>query len=130
MSSIGEEQGEVQRHSTWIEVIDMLESSTSSLQNQVMLAWIHEDAHFIQVDWSIVPPGMFVTWTFGANDDFALSKSFSWHLNNLHKVFDIWIDMVDGVLDNLEQVSQYSLLCSGGSSWNLHLHVVKPQGAF
>ena len=130
MSSIGEEQGEVQRHATWIEVIDILESSTSSLQNQVMLAWIHQDAHFIQIDWSIVPPGMFVTGSLGADDDFALTQCFFWHLDNLDEVLDVWIDLMEGVLDHLEQLSQYSLLCSGGVGWNLHLHVVKPQGAF
>ena len=85
----------MQRHSTWIEVIDILESSTSSLQNQVMLARIHQDAHFIQVDWSIVPPGMFVTWSLGADDNFALIQFFFWHLNNLDKVLDIWIDLVN-----------------------------------
>ena len=95
-----------------------------------MLAWIHQDAHFIQVDWSIVPPGMFVTWSLGADDNLALAQCFFWHLNDLDKVLDVWIDLVEGVLDYLEQLSQYSLLCCGGISRNLHLHVVEPQGAF
>ena len=119
----------MQRHSTRVQVVDILKSSTSSLDDQVMLPWVHEDADLIEVSWSIVPPGMFVTWTFGADDNLASMKCFFRHLNDLEEVFDIGVDFMDSILDHLEQVSEYCLLSIGGGSWYLHLHVVEPHGA-
>ena len=90
------------RHTTWVQVIDILKSSTSSLDDQVMLPWVHEDAHLIEVCRSIVPSDMFSIWTFGADDDLSSTKCFLRHLHDLYEVFDVRVDLVKSVLHNLE----------------------------
>ena len=95
-----------------------------------MLSRIHDDACFIEVDWSILPPGMFIPRTFGTYDNIPFTNVFCRHLNDLDEVLDIGIDIMHCVLDHLKQLSEDGLLGMGSGSWNIHIHVLEPLCTF
>ena len=93
--SIGEQQGEVERHCTRIQVGDTLQSTSSDLEDQIVRMGIGQDAHFTQGRLQVVSSRVGIWWLcLGTDDQLAFQQLFLRSLTDHLEVANIGIDFL------------------------------------
>ena len=90
-------------HTIWIEVADSLQSTSSFVEDQVMVLTVGHNADLFQVKLGIVPPGMFSSGSFGTDDQLSICYLFIRNFQNLLEVIDEWIVLMEAILNSLEK---------------------------
>ena len=115
-------------HTIWIEVADSLQSTSSFVEDQVMVLTVGHYADLFQVKLGIVPPSMFSSGSFGTDDQLSICYFIIRNLQNLLEVVDEWIDFMKAILNPLEKLLKDSpVLDTDVRGQN---HVVETCGSF